>query len=148
MKSNGLLQPGGVSLLNILFAMPCLENLLLLFFTQRFLAGGIYYSHYFDKCECARAAQPNLAQVLHLINGDWLHEKVTHPEGQFPALLQADKTDNQIITTFYHAAFERQPSDDELQSALELIQHPPNRQEVLEDLLSTIYNCKEFLFNH
>jgi hypothetical protein len=102
----------------------------------------------FDKCECARAAQPNLAQVLHLMNGDWLHQKVSAANGRLPALLKAGRSDEEIIRTFYRAAFCRQPSADEQRAAARLVKLAPTRKEGLEDLLWTLCNCKEFLFNH
>ena len=102
----------------------------------------------FDKCECARSAQPNLAQVLHLMNGQWLHDKVSDPNGRLPALLKAGKSDQEIIAIFYRAAFGRQPTADEQQAAAKLILLAPTRKEGLEDLLWTLCNCKEFLFNH
>jgi len=102
----------------------------------------------FDKCECERAAQPNLAQVLHLMNGDWLHEKVSAPSGRLAALLKAGKSDQEIIRVLYRAAFGRQPTTGEQQTAANLIRSAPTRREGLEDLLWTLCNCKEFLFNH
>ena len=60
-----------------------------------------------------RSAQPNLAQVLHLMNGQWLHDKVSDPNGRLPALLKAGKSDEEIIVTCYRAAFGRQPTADE-----------------------------------
>ncbi len=102
----------------------------------------------FDKCECARSVQPNLAQVLHLMNGEWLHEKVTNPNGRLPALVKSGKTDEEIVLDLYRSAFTRRPTDDERQAAADMIATAPTRQEGLEDLLWTLCNCKEFLFNH
>lgn len=102
----------------------------------------------FDKCECVRAGHPNLAQVLHLMNGEWLHEKVTNPSGRLPAMVKAGKTDAEIVVELYRAAFSRQPTDDERQAAFKMLTQAPTREEGLEDLLWTLCNCREFLFNH
>jgi Protein of unknown function (DUF1553)/Protein of unknown function (DUF1549) len=102
----------------------------------------------FEKCECVRSEQPNLAQVLHLMNGQWLHDKVSDPNGRLSALLKGGKSDQEIIATFYRAAFSRQPTAAEQQTAARLILLAPTRKEGLEDLLWTLCNCKEFLFNH
>ena len=102
----------------------------------------------FEKCECVRSAQPNLAQVLHLMNGQWLQEKVSDPNGRLPALLKADKSNEEIIRVFYRTAFGRQPTTDEQQAAAKLILRAPTRKEGLEDLLWSLCNSKEFLFNH
>jgi hypothetical protein len=102
----------------------------------------------FDKCECERAAQPNLAQALHLMNGEWLHEKVSASQGRLPELLKAGKSNQEIIVAFYRAALSRQPTVTERDTAERLIMLAPTRKEGLEDLLWTLCNCKEFLFNH
>ena len=85
----------------------------------------------FDKCECERAAQPNLAQALHLINGEWLHEKVSASQGRLPDLLKAGKSDQEIIVTFYRAALGRQPTAAERETAERLIMMCPSRKEGL-----------------
>ncbi len=102
----------------------------------------------FDKCECQRTTQPNLAQVLHLINGEWLNAKVSDPTGRLAVLLKGGKTDQQIIVTCYQAAFGRQPTADEQNAAAQMIKLAPTRKEGLEDVLWALCNCKEFLFNH
>jgi hypothetical protein len=102
----------------------------------------------FDKCECARSEQPNLAQVLHLLNGQWLQDKVSDPTGRLATLLKTNKSDAEIIRVFYRAAFGRQPSADEEQTAAKLVAKAPTRKEGLEDLLWSLCNSKEFLFNH
>jgi hypothetical protein len=102
----------------------------------------------FEKCECARSDQPNLAQSLHLMNGQWVHDKVSAPNSRLAALLKAGKADPEIIATFYRAAFGRQPTADEQWAAAKLISLAPTRKEGLEDLLWTLCNCKEFVFNH
>jgi hypothetical protein len=102
----------------------------------------------FDKCECVRAGSPNLTQVLHLMNGDWLHEKVSNPNGRLPALNKSGKSDQEIISILYRTALGRLPSGSEQQTALEQIALAPTRDEGFEDLLWTLCNCKEFLFNH
>lgn len=102
----------------------------------------------FEKCECARSDQPNLAQVLHLMNGQWIHDKVSDPNSRLSALLKAGKSDQEIIATFYRAAFGRRPTDDEQQAAARLIAQAPTRKEGLEDFLWALCNCKEFVFNH
>jgi hypothetical protein len=102
----------------------------------------------FDKCECVRSSQPNLAQVLHMMNGQWLHDKVSDPSGRLPALLKAGKSNEEIIRIFYRSAFGRQPTTEEQQTAAKLILRSPTRKEGLEDLLWTLCNAREFLFNH
>src|SRR5205823_13897505 len=42
-------------------------------------------------CECERTAQPNIAQALHLLNGDFLNKKIAAPTGRLETLLKAKK---------------------------------------------------------
>src|SRR5262249_32940409 len=42
-------------------------------------------------CECERTVQPNIAQALHLLNGDFLNKKIADPKGRVETLL-ANKT--------------------------------------------------------
>jgi hypothetical protein len=102
----------------------------------------------FEKCECVRSSQPNLAQVLHLMNGQWLHDKVSDANGRVAMLLKANKSDEVIIRIFYRTAFGRRPTVDEEKTAVKLIQKAPTRKEGLEDLLWSLCNSKEFVFNH
>jgi hypothetical protein len=98
-------------------------------------------------CECERQGDPNMSQALHLINGDLLNGKVTGPSGRVAALLKTAKTDEQIIEELYLVALARRPKPAELDTARKLIKQAPSRKEGVEDLLWTLCNCKEFLFN-
>jgi hypothetical protein len=102
----------------------------------------------FEKCECARSDQPNLAQVLHLMNGQWLHDKVSAPNSRLSALLKAGKSDQEIITAFYRAAVGPPPHPAPQHAAAQHLIGSASRKEGLEDLLWTLCNCKEFVFNH
>ena len=103
----------------------------------------------FEKCECARSAQPNLAQVLHLMNGQWLHDKVSDPNGRLPALLKAGKSDQEIIADILPSRV-RPPADRRRAAGGSQTDLALRRRarKGLEDLLWTLCNCKEFLFNH
>src|SRR4029077_13697020 len=42
-------------------------------------------------CECERTTQPNIAQALHLLNGDALNKKIAAPAGRVEGLFKAKK---------------------------------------------------------
>jgi hypothetical protein len=99
-------------------------------------------------CECERTGQPNLAQVLHIANGDVLQKKVADKSGRAAKLLKQKSSDDEAIAELYLHTYCRRPSDDELSACREIIAASPSRSEGLEDILWALCNSREFLFNH
>lgn len=97
-------------------------------------------------CECERTAQPNLAQVLHIANGEVINRKLADKKGR---LTRLEKADNQAaITELYAVTFSRSPSGDEFAAAVKIVEAAKNRREGLENLLWALLNSREFLFVH
>src|SRR5438105_8577146 len=86
-------------------------------------------------CECERTAQPNIAQALHLLNGDFLSRKIADPKGRVAQLFGAKKTLPEIVDDLYLVALSRLPQDDERARALESIAQAPTPHEGVEDFL-------------
>jgi hypothetical protein len=99
-------------------------------------------------CECERSAEPNIAQALHLMNSEPLNAKVGHAEGRAARLLAGRPLMADVVRELYLLAFARPPRPTELAAALRLVRAAPNRKEGVEDLLWTLLNSREFLFNH
>jgi len=99
-------------------------------------------------CECERTTQPNIAQALHLLNGDILNKKIGDPTGRIDLLLKAKKTNNQIIEELYLATLSRLPNQDDMDRAHRFIREAPNAREGFQDLLWVLLNSREFMFNH
>lgn len=99
-------------------------------------------------CECARASEPDLRQALHLINSESLHAKLTDKAGRVARLLAAKKSNLEIARELYLTTLSRLPNDREQATIERLLASAPTRQEGLEDLLWTLVNCPEFVFNH
>lgn len=97
-------------------------------------------------CECERMPDENLGQALHTLNGDFLMEKIASKSGRIAQEIEAKKTDDEIITDIYLRALSRRPTDSELATARQFVSETTNRTEVLEDLLWSIVNSKQFLF--
>jgi len=109
-------------------------------------------------CECERTAEPSMAQALHLINAKTLNDKIAAKGGLIDRLLDADKTDLEILDELYLACFSRPPTRPEreiveraLASALR--QAPKSdpqmvRAQVFTDLLWALLSSPEFVFNH
>lgn len=138
-------------------------------------------------CECERAQEPNMAQALHLINGASVNQKISAKGGLVDRLIEAKKSDSEILDEMYLACYARYPTAAERQAILKEIQaamtppapppanagqaapqqgqpqaqsqgqpqaQPPAfdpaaaRRQVLEDVLWSLINGKEFVFNH
>ena len=99
-------------------------------------------------CECERTAQPNIAQALHLLNGDFMNKKITAPTGRLETLFKAKKEMPAIVEDLYLATLSRSPRPEEVQRALAWIGRAPTPKEGAQDLLWALLNSREFLFNH
>ena len=100
-------------------------------------------------CECERSQEANLSQSLHLLNSEEIQGKLSNDRGR-AAQLAADETrsDDEKIRELYSIAFSRDPDDRELKATLTYVAGKQNRREAFEDVLWSLINSKEFLFNH
>ena len=99
-------------------------------------------------CPCERNDRSDLARVLELINGDTVLRKLRDESNRFRRLLAAGKSDSEILDDLYWAAFAREPTAAERQASLAYLRDVGNRIEAFEDVTWTIFNSKEFLFQH
>ncbi len=99
-------------------------------------------------CECERTIDASLAQSLHLINSQDIHNKLK--TGRAKKLAAGSQGEDEAkITELYFIAFSRAPSNKELDVAMKyLARFPKNRPEAYEDIVWALMNTKEFLFNH
>ncbi|HYT91080.1 MAG TPA: DUF1553 domain-containing protein [Gemmataceae bacterium] len=98
-------------------------------------------------CECERTSQPNIAQALHLLNGDVLNAKLADPAGRIEKLLKAKAALAQIVEELYLVTLSRPPRPEELDRDLGWIRRAPNVREGVQDRLWVLLNSREFLFN-
>ncbi len=117
------------------------------------------YSSYFLKvfgrsasttaCECESTEEPNLAQNLHLLNSVEIQTKLSADSGRAAKLAADDqRTDSEKVDELYRIAFGRSPRDAELKATLSYLASKANQREAYEDLVWSLINAKEFLFNH
>ncbi|QDU09672.1 DUF1549 and DUF1553 domain-containing protein [Gimesia aquarii] len=99
-------------------------------------------------CECARGSKPDLAQALHLVNGYAMNSKALSNDGRLGQLLKENKSDAEILDELYLASLSRKPTADEFKAVRELLAEAPSRKEGWQDLVWTIINLSEFVFNH
>ncbi len=99
-------------------------------------------------CECERTVQPNIAQALHLLNGDFLNQKIAAPTGRIAALLKAKTPLPAIVEELYLVALARPLRPEELNKAQRWISSATSPTEGVQDLMWVLLNSREFLFNH
>jgi hypothetical protein len=99
-------------------------------------------------CECERTKEPSVAQVLHMLNSIELHGKLSHAGGRIARLANlAD--DNALVEELYLTCYSRFPSDADRRTALDyLAAHKSDRRQATEDIVWSMLNTSEFVFNH
>lgn len=117
---------------------------------------GSYFLDTFDRprrvttCECERSSGATLAQVLLLANSEEIENKLAAGEGKIAKLQERKLPMKEIVDELYLGAFSRYPNPQELQTTLSFIDKagPTGQRAALEDVLWTLINSKEFMFNH
>jgi len=108
-------------------------------------------------CACERQQEPNVAQALHLTNGDTINMKLRAAGGAIDRLLKSNASDSAVLDKLYLAALCRPPSAAERSRAMSILAEaskpgsvigPDARRAVLEDLFWAVLTDKEFLFTH
>ena len=92
----------------------------------------------------------SLEQSLHMINGALINDRILAKHSRLKRMLDANRTNEQIIQTFYTLALSRLPSPAEsdfwsVQLATADIE---DRVEVLGDFVWSLLACREFVTNH
>ena len=99
-------------------------------------------------CDCERSNEPSVAQALYLINDSEVLEKLASRQGRLPRLLRTTQNDRQLITELYLTALSRYPTERELSIQLEHVAAAPSRTAGMRDVLWSLLNVREFVFNH
>ncbi len=95
-----------------------------------------------------RTGQANLAESMHMLAGAAYNEKLSAPSGRLQRLLQAGKSNSEIVAEFYLAAFARPPEPAELDGIEKLIAAGSDREAALKDFLWALLGSREFAENH
>jgi hypothetical protein len=115
---------------------------------------GSYFLDTFDRprrvtgCECERTGGATLGQVLLLSNSDEVEQKISSGEGVVAKRLAAKTPPAEIIDELYLGALSRLPTEAERTKAMEFVAGEKDPRPALEDVLWTLVNSKEFVFNH
>jgi hypothetical protein len=100
-------------------------------------------------CECERAKEPSVSQVLHALNSPELHEKLSHAGGRIARLAGSAADDVALADELYLTFYSRFPSDKERQTVIDYLKnHRADRRQATEDIAWSMLNTAEFVFNH
>jgi hypothetical protein len=99
-------------------------------------------------CECERTSTPNLAAVLHLLNGDVVQRKLTGKNNRIAGFIKNKTSVEDTIHELYLVTFSRPPTDDEVTTAAAYASTAESPRQGFEDILWALINSREFLFNH
>lgn len=100
-------------------------------------------------CECERDPQTNLSQALQLVGGALVNDKVRSPGGRAAKLAASDLPPEAVLEELFLATFSRLPGDAEVHLLAGLIGAAgTERKAAAEDVLWTLLNHREFLFQH
>ncbi|HEX4797159.1 MAG TPA: DUF1553 domain-containing protein, partial [Humisphaera sp.] len=96
-------------------------------------------------CECERSTDTTLGQTFQLISGPELAKLLTDSTNRLAKLIDAGKSDQQIVEELYLAALTRPPTSDESKALIDHIQKAQDRRKGLEDVAWALLNAKEFV---
>jgi hypothetical protein len=107
-------------------------------------------------CVCERNMEPNVGQVLHVLNAPEIQSKLSHEGGRIARWVETIEDDAAIVEQLYLTCYARRPTDDERAMALEFLAGSAQRggpaaiarRRAVEDLIWSCLNSLEFLFNH
>jgi hypothetical protein len=98
-------------------------------------------------CECERSSDVNLAQCLHLLNSGEVQGKLK--DGRSGTLASEQRPHDERLQELYMTALCRPPTGDELATLQQYLEeHQADVKAAYEDIVWTLINTKEFLFNH
>jgi Protein of unknown function (DUF1553)/Protein of unknown function (DUF1549)/Bacterial Ig-like domain (group 2) len=111
-----------------------------------------YFLDVFDRATretvCERKQTTSVMQIMHLVSGDTINQKIRAENGLIERLIGSGKSGQEIIEELYLRTLSRFPKKEEAQLAQQGISRAPSSREGYEDLLWALLNSKEFLFNH
>jgi hypothetical protein len=101
-------------------------------------------------CECERAGEPSVAQVLHIMNGDTLGQKLADKNNRIARWVKESTPTEKWVNEAFLTALSRSPTVAEkakMISAMDAAEGSDKRA-AMEDAVWALLSSREFLFNH
>ena len=99
-------------------------------------------------CQCERVVEPTVGQVLHVLNSPDIHDKLSHDGGRIERLVTEQPNDEALVAELYLTCFARPPTAKEKAVAMQYLKQTDSRRVAAEDLVWSMMNSLEFVFNH
>ena len=99
-------------------------------------------------CECDREQHFGRKQALELIIGQMTANRLTSKDNRLGRLLAEQKSDAEILNELYLCALSRVPSEASAKSLSEYVAGSADKRQAWEDILWTILNSQEFIYQH
>ncbi|MEI6861806.1 MAG: DUF1553 domain-containing protein, partial [Verrucomicrobiota bacterium] len=94
-------------------------------------------------CSCERVSAPTLLQALELLNGKTLYSCVQTGSARYARL-----GEDELLDRLYLSALARFPAAAERTIGRQFLAAAPKREDAVMDLLWSVLNTREFLFQH
>jgi len=99
-------------------------------------------------CTCERSDDPNLSQVLHLMNGADVNARLSSKTGRITKIIAAKLPDQKLVDELYLSCYSRYPTPSELKQDLGKLAAAKEKRTGIEDLAWALINSNEFVLNH
>ena len=99
-------------------------------------------------CDCERSMDPGLPQAMYLLNDVDVNRKVGAPGGRMAKMLKSMPDNKQLVEELYLGTLSRYPTEAEVKKSLDYVAKAGSRQAGFEDLMWSLINTREFVFNH
>lgn len=99
-------------------------------------------------CECDREQTFGRKQALELIIGQETSDRLTEKQNCLSELLGQNLSDSEVLKALYVRALCRAPSASTAKSLLQHVAGSENKRQAWEDILWTILNSQEFVYQH
>ena len=140
--------PGGTVTLNYAMQLPETSSRTLNTAANSFLDGFLRG----NRDDNPRRGEGSLTQALSLMNDPFVMNRVRTASAGAASLLNtllaSNPSDSQLVSTLYINVLSRYPSDDEMKKAVAGLQAESSRKLGAEDLLWSLYNKVDFIFNY
>ncbi|MGZ0165456.1 MAG: DUF1549 and DUF1553 domain-containing protein [Planctomycetales bacterium] len=99
-------------------------------------------------CECDRAQHFGRKQALELIIGQMTSNRLTDKDNRLGHLLAEKRSDTEMLNELYLCALSRRPSEATAKSLSQHVATSTDKRQAWEDILWTILNSQEFIYQH
>jgi hypothetical protein len=99
-------------------------------------------------CECDREQHFGRKQALELIIGQMTSSRLTNKDNRLGQMIAAKKRDAAILNELYVRALSRNPSEATAKSLSAYVAESTDKRQAWEDILWTILNSHEFIYQH